>query len=293
MLLHRPKLGFDTSSARLLTWAMRSFLLKNLIDIYLFIQQSRKKAITVLCALCLYSNFAKAQIDESKSSHLENMSFSDYHIKPFLKKALDDHSIATLFSATAAVTYANYFDTETQKNWMHHQQMSKDLANVGDITGSGLVGLGIFALQYKFDENETHWMSHGRALVWATLASSSLKLTFGRQRPSNNPNYHSFPSGHTTTAFTTATALTYAYGWKAAFVAYPIAAFVGLSRLSDNVHWGSDVIGGAFIGYWAARASYYSKEDAHNLSKSKSITHFQWIPAANSEFLGAHFSWQF
>lgn len=234
------------------------------------------------------ANESNKKVSEPSS---DSISFADYHIKPFLKKATDQHSVTTLFSATAAVIYANHFDKETQSNWMQHQQMSKDLAKVGDITGSGAIGLGIFALQYAFDENETHWMSHARALVWGTIASSTLKVAFGRQRPSDNPNYHSFPSGHTTTAFTTATALTYAYGWKAALIAYPVATFVGLSRLSDNVHWGSDVVGGAFLGYWAARASFYSKEEAINSTKSQ--TQFHWSPVVSSEIIGAHFNWQF
>jgi membrane-associated phospholipid phosphatase len=238
------------------------------------------------------SNPNTEPLEKKSVAPTETLSFSDYHVRPFLKKAFDQHSLTTLFSATAAVVYANYYDIETQQNWMQHQQMSKDLAKVGDITGSGLVGLGIFALQYKFDENVTHWMSHGRALVWGTIASSTLKVAFGRQRPSNNPNYHSFPSGHTTTAFTTATALSYAYGWKAAVIAYPIATFVGLSRLSDNVHWGSDVVGGAFLGYWAARASFYSKEEASLLSKSQQ-TQYQWVPLVSGDFVGANFNWQF
>ena len=271
---------------------MYSILPNTFNSIFLFFKSLfTATALTSVLTLSFYAEFAKAETDKAGLQNSDPLSFSEYHITPFLKKAFDDHSIATLFSATAAVTYANYFDTETQKNWMLHQQMSKDLAKIGDITGSGLVGLGIFALQYKFDENETHWMSHGRALVWGTIASSTLKVAFGRQRPSNNPNYHSFPSGHTTTAFTTATALTYAYGWKAAIIAYPLATFVGLSRLSDNVHWGSDVVGGAFLGYWAARASYYSKEDATQLGKAQ--TKFQWMPIANGEMLAAHFNWQF
>lgn len=258
--------------------------------------------IVLFCiSIGLFGSAANAETENSVNPEVQknltsdptkdSLSFSDYHIKPFIKKAVDQHSLTTLFSATAAVIYTNHFDKETQANWMQHQQMSKDLAKAGDIAGSGLLGVGIFALQYKFDENETHWMSHARALVWGTIASSTLKVAFGRQRPSNNPNYHSFPSGHATTAFTTATVLTYAYGWKAAMIAYPVATFVGLSRLSDNVHWASDVVGGAFLGYWAARASFYSKEEAASLSSSQ--TQFQWAPIISSELIGAHFNWQY
>lgn len=64
--------------------------------------------------------------------------------------------------------------------------------------------------------------------------------------------YHSFPSGHTTTAFAVAAALTAAApagrrSWLA------VAAGVGASRLLLNAHFLSDVLGGALIGWWAGR----------------------------------------
>ena len=81
-----------------------------------------------------------------------------------------------------------------------------------------------------------------------------MKYSFGRQRPGNSASYQSFPSGHTAVAFATATNLSYSYGWRAAAVSFPIALFVGASRLADDMHWGSDVVAGAFIGFIIARA---------------------------------------
>jgi membrane-associated phospholipid phosphatase len=37
-------------------------------------------------------------------------------------------------------------------------------------------------------------------------------------------------------------------------VAYSLATLVGLSRIYDNAHWGSDVLAGAAIGFLSAKA---------------------------------------
>lgn len=65
--------------------------------------------------------------------------------------------------------------------------------------------------------------------------------------------YHSFPSGHATTAFATAAALVaIAPGRRRAWLA--VAAGVGASRVLLNAHFVSDVAGGALIGWWAGGA---------------------------------------
>jgi membrane-associated phospholipid phosphatase len=61
--------------------------------------------------------------------------------------------------------------------------------------------------------------------------------------------YHSFPSGHATTAFAVAAALARAApGRRRVWLA--VAAGVGVSRVMLNAHFLSDVVGGAVIGWW-------------------------------------------
>ncbi len=77
-------------------------------------------------------------------------------------------------------------------------------------------------------------------------------------------NYHSFPSGHTATAFMTATMLSKEYGHLSPWVsvgAYSVATTTGLMRMANNKHWLSDVMVGAGVGiistefgYWIADA---------------------------------------
>lgn len=57
----------------------------------------------------------------------------------------------------------------------------------------------------------------------------------------------SFPSGHTSASFATATVLHRRFGWRGGVPAYAVATYVGISRL-ERVHYLSDVMFGAGLG---------------------------------------------
>lgn len=99
----------------------------------------------------------------------------------------------------------------------------------------------------------------GISIGFSALLSTGLKYAINRPRPFvQYPNDiikrtdvgpYSFPSGHTTTAFATATALTLSTKkWYVAVPSYAYACAVGYSRMRLGVHFPSDVLGGMVIG---------------------------------------------
>jgi membrane-associated phospholipid phosphatase len=93
--------------------------------------------------------------------------------------------------------------------------------------------------------------SLGRDLVRAQVVTQSLtlgmKVLVGRERPDAS-NQASFPSGHASGTFATATVLQRHYGWKVGIPAYAVAGYVATSRLTEAKHYLSDVVFGATVG---------------------------------------------
>ncbi|HKE86411.1 MAG TPA: phosphatase PAP2 family protein [Vicinamibacterales bacterium] len=98
-----------------------------------------------------------------------------------------------------------------------------------------------------------------RAQVLNAGLTQGLKFAVGRERPDGGR--YSFPSGHTSAAFATATILQSAFGWKVGIPAYVAAGYVGVSRLSENQHFASDVAFGAAIGIVTAHAVVLSQHE--------------------------------
>ena len=116
---------------------------------------------------------------------------------------------------------------------------------------------------------------HGtEALIVGELTAVVLKGVVGRQRPYVRPRdsnsyklfrgfgredrYRSFPSGHATSAFAAAAAVSSETSrwwpetrWIIGPILYTGAALTGVSRMYNNRHWASDVLIGAGIGTFA------------------------------------------
>ena len=95
------------------------------------------------------------------------------------------------------------------------------------------------------------------AVALGDLVSYGIKEGTGRPRPFRRypeprplghvPHDASFPSGHTTMAFASATVLSYFRPrWAPAF--FLLAVAIGFSRVYVGVHYPLDVLGGAFLG---------------------------------------------
>lgn len=88
---------------------------------------------------------------------------------------------------------------------------------------------------------------------------NTLKYAVARQRPDGSAR-NSFPSGHTATAFMTATMLNKEYGHLSPWIgigAYSVAASTGLMRMANNKHWLSDILAGAGLGILSVEFGYW------------------------------------
>jgi len=91
-----------------------------------------------------------------------------------------------------------------------------------------------------------------RAQILTQMTTQAIKFSAQRTRPDGTSL--SFPSGHTSASFATATVLKSHFGWKAGIPAYAMATWVAASRVQKDRHYVSDVIAGATIGILAGKA---------------------------------------
>jgi membrane-associated phospholipid phosphatase len=99
-----------------------------------------------------------------------------------------------------------------------------------------------------------------RAQIVTQALTAGIKLSVGRDRP--DQTQYSFPSGHASVSFATATVLQRNFGWKAGLPAYGFASYVAASRVQSKRHFLSDVAFGAAIGIAAGRTVTLGRGDA-------------------------------
>ncbi len=124
----------------------------------------------------------------------------------------------------------------------------------------------------------------GQASLYTGAITLILKTAFGRTRPYMNEGtssyypfsslldkYHSFPGGHTATAFVLSTVLSRNAGptWLKV-LAYLPAVFTPISRVYQDQHWMSDNVFGGALGYFIAAwvVDLHEKKDKQFLDTS-------------------------
>jgi membrane-associated phospholipid phosphatase len=192
------------------------------------------------------------------------------------------------------------------------KNVSKYVTNFGGIYEAyTLAAFGAYGIIFKSQKIKTTTLLATQAYITGSALESVLKFVSGRTRPSyydanveSEPTfvgpfsktakdangkkvYSSFPSGHTTVAFAAATvfALEYKDHLVVPIVAYGAASLIGLSRITENKHWSTDVLVGAALGFLAGKQVV---NNYHRYAKLKSPNRNKNTVSFNLQYYSGH-----
>lgn len=146
-----------------------------------------------------------------------------------------------------------------------HSRAAAAASNAGAV---GVVGFGGLALVWHRSVRDARGaaLAYANAVGWSAAAAQWLKVTVGRERPvmytsdavsaaADRDNRRSFPSGHTTVAFSAATAYLVIAGrehlphrTRTALLLYGAALATGVLRVEAGKHFPTDILSGAALG---------------------------------------------
>jgi membrane-associated phospholipid phosphatase len=165
--------------------------------------------------------------------------------------------------------------------------------NISNATlgGLGATAGGIFVtglVTHNDDAIETGIRS-AEASVDSVILYAALKAILARQRPytgagegkffSGNWTAGSFPSGHSTLAWTLATVVAREYpNWPVRVLMYSAALAVSTTRVTGGVHFPADVFSGAVIGFGVG--TFVSNKDRQNLMVPRAQNRIKHLPNA-------------
>lgn len=223
----------------------------------------RKSIRAVLLALSV-AGYAEAQVQDTIAGKTPLFTGSDALI------------LAAFTVGTVAVAPLDvYFAGVLQKPGAQQNQLLGKSATAFKLLGvPGTIGIGLGLYVIGRLDNQRRVQDLGlhstEAVLISTATAYGIKALAGRARPYldvrkphdfqlargiSSDAYRSFPSGHATAAFAFAAAVSRETQfwwpesrWSVGTAAYAGATLVGVSRMYDNFHWASDVLGGAAIG---------------------------------------------
>ncbi len=238
--------------------------------------------------------------------------FKQAFTKPFHIKQKDLVPIG-LFAATAIGL--GFADEPIQKSALKLRNNTPAVANIGKFVSNfgglyetyTLVGFGLYGIIFKSQKMKTTTLLASQAYILGAVEESVLKTLSGRTRPNfysstdeaepkfigpfgntshdayGRKSNSSFPSGHTTVAFAAATvfAMEYKEHWYIPVISYSVASLIGLSRVTENKHWTTDVLVGSVLGWLTGRQvvnNYhrYAKLKAPQQKKNNVTWHFNY-----------------
>ncbi len=160
----------------------------------------------------------------------------------------------------------NKNETAFKNTYLELNASSVNALSIGIPVGIALTGFIIHDDELKKDA-----LFMGAAILASGIVTQSTKHIVNRKRPfasysfivqrDDTEIWLSFPSGHTSAAFCTATSLALRYRkWYVMAPAYVYATSVAWARMYQGVHYPSDVLAGAITGAVSAWLGYKAQK---------------------------------
>lgn len=199
------------------------------------------------CLLVLIQTTLFAQIDSVKKDFVPKHRFAKSMILPV--------SLGVTGIVVKETNFREYFQEKVQSSKIRTNTKIDDYIQYVPIAQ-----LYIADIYSSKGKNEIFQQTKNLAIaeIFTAIIVQSIKCSMNTQRPDGNDN--SFFSGHTSQAFTGATALYLEYKETNKFYAlsgYGFSTVTGILRVTNNRHWLSDVLVGAGIGIFSARIVWY------------------------------------
>lgn len=209
--------------------------------------------------------------------------------KPFRMKRKDWSNLGK-FALIGGVLY--FADEPVQQYALKLRNRDKNVRDAGSFISKfgyayeayALTAFGAYGFIFKNEKVKTTTLLATQSVITSFLVQTAFKTLTGRTRPNYYSEFSeaeprflgpfgnfkkgptgkhtngSFPSGHTTAAFAAATVFSVEYKDKPLIpiIAYTSASLVGLSRITENKHWFTDVFAGAALGYLTGRLVSYN-----------------------------------
>jgi membrane-associated phospholipid phosphatase len=214
------------------------------------------------------------------------------HIKPFIIPA----ALISYGIVAKSDNFLNRFDKSIQR------QVHSSNSNSSEIPEDILryvPALAVYGLNFSGIKGKNNLIdASGIYLLSNVIMGGSVKITkrlTNHERPDGSDD-HSFPSGHSASAFASAEFLRQEYKDVSPFygyAGYTVAAATGILRLRHDKHWFGDVVAGAGFGIASTKLSYILYPEIKKIFSNKKTSNYVLLPSYQPQFVGLNFNAKF
>lgn len=188
--------------------------------------------------------------------------------------------------------FLNRLDKHVQRsfhtNSLNPSEVPEDILRY--VPAAAVYGLNLAGIKGKNNLIDASGIFLLSNVIMGASVKTTKQLTQHR-RPDGSDN-HSFPSGHSGSAFASAEFLKQEYKNISplyGYAGYTVATATGLLRVRHNKHWLGDVVAGAGFGILSTKAAYLLYPEIKKLVNTKKNLSYALVPAYERQKIGLNF----